>query len=144
MTNSLGGFFYYAIPLYQFYPKLLCMGADGKEYECARELACDSSEFRVNYNDPETFENWITELDLICSPKWMIGLIGTISFAGFIFGAFFIIPLADYYGRRKMLLVGGGLFYLACMLTHPAISQNIYMLFAMMFLAGTFALTRST
>lgn len=70
LTNSLGGFFYYAIPLYQYYPKLLCEGANGNWASCTREQACTAgTNYKFDFSDPETFNNWMTELDLICTPK---------------------------------------------------------------------------
>jgi hypothetical protein len=73
MTYALGGFFFYAIPLYQYYPKLLCTGVDGEEFGCERKVACSEmydDSFKVDRHHPETFANWITELDLVCAPGY--------------------------------------------------------------------------
>ena len=61
--------------------------------------------FRVDYTQANSFHNWVEELDLYCTPKSQIGLLGTLLFAGILFGMVFVIPFSDTFGRKPLLIV---------------------------------------
>ena len=45
------------------------------------------------------------ELDLLCRKNVLIGLFGSLFFAGFMLGALCITPLADKFGRKTIVLI---------------------------------------
>ena len=57
-------------------------------------------------DSPETLDNWVGELDLMCRSNLLIGLFGSLFFVGFVLGAVFVTPLGDRYGRVTAILVG--------------------------------------
>ena len=51
-----------------------------------------------------TFNNWITNLNLLCVSDFEVGLFGSIYIAGYVFGALTLLRLGDIFGRKKTLL----------------------------------------
>jgi MFS family permease len=58
----------------------------------------------VKDND-ETLDNWVEKFDMLCEPKWKIGLLGSMYFIGVIVGMTFVPPLADAFGRKIIFIV---------------------------------------
>ena len=42
---------------------------------------------------------------MLCEPKYRVGFLGSIIFLGVIIGLLFVPPLADYFGRKIILIV---------------------------------------
>jgi MFS family permease len=87
-------------------------------YECSKNQGftwypCKNTEFcgvkgvqwRVDYSFQDSLHNWVETLDLNCTPKSQIGLLGSMLFAGWAVSATFLPRLADVYGRRRVYLV---------------------------------------
>jgi MFS family permease len=71
---------------------------------------CDENttveEWRINWDKEISIHNWMTDLDLHCTSRFNIGLIGTGYFVGFIMACIFIARGADKYGRKLFFIVG--------------------------------------
>jgi len=89
-------------------PALLCYPEGSNELEtCSREVACESPDsFKIDYDDHFTIRNFITDMDLICVENYsfFVSNFGVLLLLGIVLGCIAILPLADIYGRRKMLL----------------------------------------
>lgn len=72
-------------------------------------------------------------MDLICYPKFQIGLFGSIFFFGFALSGLFL-KFADHYGRRKVIQAG---CLLSCfVVTYLYAFPQLYMRYTMLFLLG--------
>ena len=63
------------------------------------------SEYKVDYNNPLSFHNWITDHNLYCKNDFAIGSFGSCYFIGFGFMGL-LLKFADNYGRKKLMFVG--------------------------------------
>lgn len=61
----------------------------------------------VDYDDPDTIENLVTYMDLLCEDNYhqLLAIIGAITLFGMLIGSIVLLPYADHYGRRKMNVV---------------------------------------
>ena len=55
----------------------------------------------------ETIDNWVSpdKFNLLCEPKWKVGLLGSFFFIGVVATMLVIPPLSDAYGRRVIFLI---------------------------------------
>ena len=91
--------------------------------------------------DDEYIDNWVSpdKFDLLCEPKYKIGLIGSMFFAGQVCTILVVPPLADFWIGRKPTFNGSALL-LAIVLFGLLLSTNLYELYVLEFLNGcTFA-----
>ena len=75
------------------------------------------------------------QLDLVCQPDYMIGLIGSATFVGWALMTLVIPPMADKYGRRNIFLVTS-LVAAIIMAAQLILAKNIYVTFVLMLLIG--------
>lgn len=73
-------------------------------------------------------------MNLLCEEKSKIGLIGSIYFAGVVFGIVILPPLADLIGRRWPVLIGN-IVLIICMIG-LIFTHNLYEAYVYMFLDG--------
>jgi MFS family permease len=76
-----------------------------KQDICPDGQMLPKSEWRVDYTDGETFENWITDLDLYCETDFAIGAFGSAFFVGFALSGI-LLKMSDYIGRKKVISIG--------------------------------------
>lgn len=129
-------------------PALLCQTDGSGEWEtCSREIACQSPEtFKIDYDDPLTVRNFITDLDLVCVESYDLvisNLEGTL-LLGILIGFIFVLPLADIYGRKKTLAVVSHIALASFVLAFYAwkVSQDLFLLRASLFLIGVSKFTQ--
>ena len=58
--------------------------------------------WKVDYTDRRSLNNWMTEHNLYCEPRFYIGLFGSMYFLGFLFQGT-LLKLSDYYGRLNLI-----------------------------------------
>ena len=89
-------------------------------------------------------ENWATEFDLICKPRYLVGLMGTVYLLGFAAGSLVFGNLVDIIGRRKSLLGSCAVTPVVqfVWLCHPAL--NLTTIYIGALLLGLAASMRST
>ena len=103
-----------------------------KEYICANAL--DQNDYRPDKNDDEYFDNWVPKFNLLCEDKMKIGLIGTVFFVGVIVSMLIVPPLADWYGRKIIVLIS---FFISCAgQTGLLFTNNLYEAYVYQFLIG--------
>jgi MFS family permease len=89
------------MPLLQIYPQFECFNSTTQVFEkCSRDTACQAGNWRLDWTSEKTLNNWITDMDLYCSEKWMIGLLGSIYYQGNLLGSILLSNLPDIYGRK--------------------------------------------
>lgn len=73
-------------------------------HECKKAEICGANlpkdHYRADTEQDEYLDNWVAQYDLLCEPKWKIGVIGSCYFAGIISTIILVPWLADKYGRR--------------------------------------------
>ena len=58
----------------------------------------------VDWDQRVSIDNWMTELDLICTDPAKIGIMGTIAFISIGFGSIVLGGFIDSLGRKKVLV----------------------------------------
>ena len=91
-------------------------------------------QYRPAEGESEYLENWVEQYDLLCEPKWRIGLIGSIYYAGVMTTIILVSWLSDRYGRKAIVISN----YFVFMLTVVGImlSHDLAVLYVFMFIAG--------
>ena len=78
--------------------------------ECTKTEICErglnKDQYRPDRSDDEYIENWVgpDKFNLLCEPKWKIGLLGSMFFIGVVATMLVLPPLSDAYGRRYTFL----------------------------------------
>ena len=62
--------------------------------------------YEIDWSNPYSLHNWVEKLDLVCSPEWKVGMIGSIYFVGLVFTLIWVPRLSDMYGRKFIFMVG--------------------------------------
>ena len=85
------------MPFLQLYPALECPNDDGDFSICKREAACKihQYEYRINWGEHISLQNWTTELDLICMDPAKMGMMGIITFISIGIGSIILGGLID-------------------------------------------------
>ena len=97
----MGGFLSFALPLVELFPQFQCYDSNTQIYfNCSREDACETNDWRVDWSDQRSIHNWISDLELYCVDKWKIGLFGSLYYFGYLIGSISFINLSDIYGRK--------------------------------------------
>ena len=139
----VGAIFFFSISFLELKPRYLCYNALGKTYECKPEQFCGRDiKYVVDWEYYASLHNWVEDLDLTCTPKSTIGLIGSIFFAGWAVSATFLPRLSDIHGRKKMYIISmSGLFllYLATLF-----SRNLVLTIVIMFFFGGVSVGRAS
>ena len=83
---------------------------DDQWYPCTKKEICSNGipkdHYRTDKEDPDYLDNWVEQYDILCEPKWRIGLIGSVYYAGVMTTVIPIPWLADLYGRKYFATVG--------------------------------------
>jgi hypothetical protein len=83
----------------------------GEWHDCTKEEICDghidSDHYRPITDDDEYIDNWESpdKFDLLCEPKFKVGLLGSCFFIGVVATMLVIPPLSDAFGRRIIFLI---------------------------------------
>lgn len=86
-----------------------------------------TEKYKINWEHEHTINNWVTDLHLVCEEDSVIDFIGSVNFIGAAIGAVLLLPLGDYLGRRKALLLGVSLEIVAWYgLIRPNGIEDIY------------------
>jgi MFS family permease len=110
--------------------------------DCTKTEICDkgidSAHYRADTHDSEYLDNWVEKFDLLCEPKYKIGLIGSMYFIGVITTLTFVPIVGDKCGRRWVFIIT--IIVSACAQLGLIVTRNLYELYVYEFLIGaTFA-----
>jgi putative MFS transporter len=83
----------------------------------------------------------MVNLNLICEPKYEIGMMGTLLFIGQAIGAIFLTHWADIYGRKKTMMFHASAYALLMMLC--TFNQSILQIYVNIFFLGLLFVPRS-
>lgn len=76
---------------------------------CKKREICENSythdQYHADTNDSEYIDNWVEKFELLCEPKYKIGLIGSMYFIGVITTLTFVPLLADMCGRKGPFII---------------------------------------
>lgn len=97
----MGGFLSFALPLVELFPQYQWFDSETKTYfDCSRDDAWASGNWQINWESDKSIHNWVSDLDLYCADKWLIGLFGSMYYFGYLIGAIVFVNLSDMYGRK--------------------------------------------
>lgn len=85
--------------------------------------------------------NWMTSLNLVCSERYEIGMMGVLLFIGQAIGAIALTHLADIFGRRSTMLFFGTAYALLLILC--TFAQSIMQVYVYIFFIGLLFVPRS-
>lgn len=110
--------------------------------DCTKTEICgsglDATQYRADIHDPEYIDNWVEKFDLLCEPKYKVGLIGSMYFIGLIATLTFVPIVADSCGRKWVFSIT--IIVSACAQLGLIVTRNLYELYVYEFLIGaTFA-----
>lgn len=106
-------FFVYNLAFLELVPQLRCRESPDLPFVdiCYTEDIClpdglkDRQLWEVNFDHPESFHNWMTDLELFCKSGFLIGLFGSMYFVGFAINGL-LLKQSDTYGRKKIIIIG--------------------------------------
>ena len=103
-----GSFMGQSLQFLELMPKFECDSTKEflNPYPCKPEKFCgiEGIEHRVNYTDITSLNNWMLQMDLVCSSGAQIGLIGSMQFVGWAIASCFLPRISDLYGRKNVFL----------------------------------------
>ena len=84
------------MPFLQLYPALQCADTQGIYSSCTRDEAClNPNGFAIDWGERISLDNWMTDLNLICSDPAKVGLMGSVAFISVGFGSILLGGLMD-------------------------------------------------
>lgn len=92
------------VPSMQMQPSVLCANEDGEFHPCTVEAACVPNT-RYVVDRTASVVNWVYDFGLLCESDSHLKMVSYFLLAGFCAGALIIAPLADYFGRKGMLML---------------------------------------
>jgi len=97
--------FLLCLPMFTSYPKYLCQfpGEQGL-VSCTHDDFCHKPDvlWQVDWDNEDTIDNMIHELQLDCASNLEIGLVGSLFFGSFVIGSIAIADYGDRYGRLNI------------------------------------------
>ena len=86
-----------------------------KKHICSEKLSTDHFKF---VHDEDFLTNWVSpdKFNLLCEPKYKVGLLGSFFFAGVVSSMLTVPRLADRYGRRSVNLIVALILTFVCQL----------------------------
>ena len=108
ITCGISGihFLWYGLPLFIKHPVYACQLTDPSldmNSMCTAEQICAGNpnilSWHIDWESHESINNWQQKFDMMCEPKFKIGMIGSSFFIGWCFSLLWIPRLADIYGR---------------------------------------------
>ena len=81
----------------------------GQWTECSKTEICeqhlDHEHYHAIEDDPDYIDNWVEKYDMLCEPKWRVGLLGAFFFVGIIVTMIPVPRYADLKGRRLVFII---------------------------------------
>jgi len=105
---------------------------------CTAKNICDKDprilDWSVNYNDINSLHNWVERLDLMCKPDWVVSMLGTAFWIGFVSTMLWMPRISDVHGRKLIFAIGVNIS--ALLYTVVVFSKNFYLTLFAIFLFG--------
>ncbi len=98
MAMTSNGFLFYCLPFLELYPTYICP-ADIPN--CTHKDRClNKNVIEINYQSEKSLSNWVERFNLECEEPYMVGMIGSAYFAGWMIGSIIMSRIGDLYGRK--------------------------------------------
>jgi MFS family permease len=142
VSNIPTAFYAIGLPTLEQFPQYTWKTSSGVSYYCSRSQICfqgkpkEDIEWEIDWNNSQSIMNWVQELDLLCVPKFEIGLFGSLYFFGFALSGIFL-KISDHIGRRKVIQIG--CLFCCFIITYLYAFPDIYIRYIMLFLLGVIA-----
>ena len=135
LAQGSAAFIVYCLAFLEKIPLLEC-NLNDEWQSCLKGSYCLLEEDlrRVNWKSPYSIPNLVTQLELICQPEYMVGLIGAFFLMGIVVGSVTLTRLGDIYGRKPTYMAGLWM-HLTVTISFLFII-NVYMLYSLLFLFG--------
>lgn len=105
---------------------------------CTAKNICDDdpriTSWSINYNDPNSLHNWVERLDLMCKPDWVVSMLSTAFWIGYIATMLWMPRIADVHGRKMIFAIGVSVS--ALLYTVVVFSKNFYLTLVAIFFFG--------
>jgi len=108
------------MPAMQVIPNVLCTNGDTDYIPCTIDAACKPG-IRYMLDRSKSIANWVYDFGLLCDSASLLKLIYYFFFGGFCAGSILLAPLADYYGRKSMIIIS---VILLCLVHLKAVFTN--------------------
>ena len=120
-------------------PRIECLDDEtGGWNECSKSEVCSKNlakdHYRFDKSQDEYIDNWVEQYDLLCEPKWRIGLLGSVYFAGILTTILIVPILTDKCGRKYNAVINN--FLLIIVVIGIILASDITTLYVLLFLAG--------
>lgn len=141
LQASLGTFTQSGIALLEKEPpRFECLDdGTGEWRECSKAEICGGNiprdHYRYDEDQEEYIDNWVDQYELLCEPKWKIGLIGSMYFAGVVSTILLIPWLSDKWGRRWIVTSCYSILILATI--GLMLASNLTTLYILVFIIGS-------
>lgn len=99
--------------------------------------------FEIDFEHSHSINNWYTQLDLVCEPKYKIGMLSSVSSIALALGGALFTNQIDKLGRRPMVLMFGAITPLG-LLAAQYFCHNLLNIQIIMFLMGLSYSTRQS
>ena len=105
LNGSISSMLIYTMAFLEKMPAMIWTNQDGSEFHCTTTDICkegirdESIKFKIDYDDENTINNWVTQMDLYWLNRFQMGLFGSMYFIGFVLSGF-LLMLSDVYGRK--------------------------------------------
>lgn len=107
--------------------------------ECSKSEICEKhlprDHYKYDEDQDEYIDNWVDQYSLLCEPKWRIGLIGSMYFAGILTTILIVPYIIDKCGRKYTTIICN--FILIICTIGLLIATDITSLYILLFFAGT-------
>jgi MFS family permease len=97
-----------------------------------KEKSSMTEKYEIDWNSDVSLHNWMTDLNLMCTEPYIIGLLGAISFISFSFGSILFTGISDKYGRRPVVIIASLVTPLGAFST--LFAKNIATLYSIIFI----------
>jgi len=126
------------MPMMQVTPDLVCADKNSEYKACTKEQAC-SGKYKWKVDETTDYYSWITEFGLLCETTNFLKIVAYFFLAGFFFGAILIAPLADFVGRKSILMLSSVmlcLLYLKFVFTTTVTGCSLVLFFVGLFVSA--------
>ena len=129
-------FYARGLPFLEQFPEYTWTTKYGRSYKCTEKDICRNGaprkdiDWQINWSSTQTINNWVEEMDLICTPKYLIGMFGSSYMIGLALSGIFL-KLSDHFGRKRIIQIGCLLSWIVVVYLYsfPKINWRLTMLF---------------
>lgn len=100
-----------------------------------------SGYYEEGVDNRRILKNWMQDLNLRCTEKWMIGLFGSNFFIGNVVGSTLLSEYGDSIGRIHLIRIGQGITFISYAII-VLFTRNLIFIYSLFFIIGLFSCWR--